>query len=176
MAARTRAEAIRAFLEPLRSALRCVTQSVLRERGHRYGPDQSRLLGFEGGSVRLKGTDLRLSVRISYRLVETPGERLPWTAEIVAYHYGFDDQDGKEILAYHWHPDGRVTEPHLHLGAGAVDGRLRPDLAGAHLPTRDITLQDVLRLAIAEFGVGSLRLDWEAVLHRTREAIARSID
>jgi hypothetical protein len=63
-----------------------------------------------------------------------------------------------------------MTAPHLHLGAGAAEGRLRPDLAGAHLPTGHIALQDVLRLAIAELGVRPTRPDWDDVLRTTREA------
>ena len=82
--------------------------------------------------------------------------------------YALYDVDGREVVAYHWHPEGRsgVTTPHLHLGTGASVGRR--DLAGAHLPTGRILLEDVLRLGVAELGVRPLRRDWREILERAR--------
>jgi hypothetical protein len=70
-----------------------------------------------------------------------------------------------------------VTFPHLHISHGAVRAEtleqaglsiahnaLRPDLSGAHLPTRSIPLHDVLWLAIAHFGARPRRADWLHVL------------
>lgn len=91
-----------------------------------------------------------------------------------AYRYHILDRDGREILAYHCHPDGvsSVTEPHLHLS-----GRLSPLDTGPrdipvrfdemHLPTGMVTLAQVVRLLITEFGVEPRRDDWEAVLSST---------
>jgi hypothetical protein len=170
LAARTPAEAIRGFLGPLASAISCVTKSIFVERRH-FGPTyRPREFALSESPVRLGGVRLGLSVRIGYRLIETPGERRPWSVDLVAYEYRLEDDNSREILSYHWHPEGRVTVPHLHLGAGAADGRLRPDLAGAHLPTGPIALQDVLRLAIAELGVRPTRPDWDDILRRSREA------
>jgi hypothetical protein len=86
----------------------------------------------------------------------------------VGYQYTLRDIDGREIIAYHWHPEGRshVTTPHIHLGPGAEMGRR--DLARAHLPTGQVMLEDVLRFAITELGVRPLRRDWSEVLDRTR--------
>ncbi len=76
-------------------------------------------------------------------------------------------------MDYHWHTEGRghVSNPHRHLGpAGQV--RHRP-LANAHLPTGDVALQDVLRLAIEEFEAQPLKPDWAEILRRTRRAFEK---
>jgi hypothetical protein len=93
---------------------------------------------------------------------------------IAGYQYALYDADDREILAYHWHPEGssHVTAPHLHLGAGAEVGRR--DLASALPPTGQITLEDVLRFAITDLGVRPLRRDWSEILHRTRRNRAGS--
>ena len=146
----------------------CVATSVFIERAPYPVPERLHQLTLSSDPVRLAATDLNLSVKITYRLAETSGERLPWSASTVAYRYTIEDRNGREIDAYHWHPDGRVTIPHLHLGAAVAEGRLRPDLAGTHLPTGHVTLQEVLRMAVVELGVRPLRPDWDEVLHRSQ--------
>lgn len=91
-----------------------------------------------------------------------------------AYRYHILDRDDREIVAYHWHPEGvsSVTEPHLHLS-----GRLNPldtgprdvpiPLGEMHLPTGTVTLTQVVRLLITEFGVEPRRDDWATVLSST---------
>ena len=71
----------------------------------------------------------------------------------MGYMFSMYDANHQEIIAFHWHPDGRspVTHPHLHIGAGARAGYER--LQKAHLPTGHITIHDVLRFAIADLGV-----------------------
>ena len=80
-----------------------------------------------------------------------PGEPDPWLVAIVAYQYTLLDEDQREILAFHLHPEGpsNVTTPHLHLGEGA--GQVRADLAAAHVPIGPLTLAAVTRLAIEAF-------------------------
>lgn len=86
-----------------------------------------------------------------------------------AYLFAIGDDSGRELIAYHWHPQGpsRVTGPHLHVHADIQLGSAW--LPKAHLPTGTVALQDVLRLAIEELGVEPLRDDWQAVLEASRE-------
>jgi hypothetical protein len=74
------------------------------------------------------------------------------------------EPEGPEIVAYHWHPGRRspIDFPHLHLGAGS--GVDREELHKAHLPTGRVELEDVLLMAIQEFGVRPRREDWEEIL------------
>lgn len=131
------------------------------------------ILGF-GDPVPLRGsTRVSLAVKMRYRIVQAEGERGPWQVSVAAYQYAFTDDAGREIVAYHWHPDGmsNVTAPHLHLEAGAHVGRL--DLAASHLPTGRVSLESIVRLAIEGFSVSPLRREWQSVLSRGDEAFAR---
>lgn len=91
------------------------------------------------------------------------------------YRYQILDAEGQEILAYHWHPVGvsPVTYPHLHLSGRLAPLDLGPGrepirLGGMHLPTGGrvgmVTLADVVRVLIDEFGVQSRRADWRRIL------------
>ena len=103
-----------------------------------------------------------------------------------AYQYGVDDTNGREMFAYHWHPHVEgVAYPHLHISRGAVmqafdavrlspsRNALQPQLADAHLPTRRIALEDVLRLLIEQFAVVPRRGDWDAALRLARRTFVR---
>ena len=144
--------------------------------------------------INLSGASrIALSVDHHYRIVRAD-DQARFRVTTAAYYYALRDiadpgAVAREILAYHWHPDVRLDDgtpiayPHLHVNRGAVrldiaDGvriepnrnLLRPDLALAHLPTRRIALEDVIRLAIEQFAVAPLRADWDATLRASREA------
>lgn len=84
----------------------------------------------------------------------------------VGYRYRVLDLEGRELVAYHWHPEGvsPVTYPHLHLSS-----RLAPIPVGrggepvalgeVHLPTGFVAFADVVRLLIVAFGVQPRRTD-----------------
>jgi hypothetical protein len=113
--------------------------------------------------VRLSGADLSLSVQVFARVSEQAGQA-PWTVSTFGYSYALREPEGPEIIAYHWHPGRRspIDFPHLHLGAGAGIGR--EELQKAHIPTGRVELEDVLLMAIREFGVRSRRDDWQEIL------------
>lgn len=86
----------------------------------------------------------------------------------VGYYDELLDAEGRGLLAYHWRPEGpsQVVTPHLHVG-----GRTSPlDLSKAHLPTGQVSLVAVVRMAITELGVEPLRPDWLVVLDRAESA------
>jgi hypothetical protein len=80
-----------------------------------------------------------------------PGEPDPWLVAIVAYQYTLLDEDQREILAFHLHPEGP-----------------------SHVPTGPLTLAAVTRLAIEAFGVQPLRTRWDATLRRSDVVLAAS--
>lgn len=94
-----------------------------------------------------------------------------WVVQLTAYGYELLDDQDRELLAYQWHPQGRsaVTWPHVHLGPATGD--LWRPMSRAHLPAGRIAVQDVLRLAIRDFGVPPRRANWEAVLDRTKRTL-----
>lgn len=165
-------EAVEHSIRRLQTALSCVTRDVLTVSRGAYG-DTTRVhaLAFAGGrSVLLgaaRGTQrVRLDVKIQFRHVEARDGT--WTASSAAYKYTVETNDGREVVAYHWHPDAHtpVTSPHVHLGSTVLrqDGVLGHR---AHVPTGRVPLQQVIRLAIAELGARPLREDWSDVLDRT---------
>jgi hypothetical protein len=180
--ARTVAEAVGTYLQSFQQALACVTRTVpgIEARGRDPSLPLHRLALNDGVPALLPGpARVRLGVTEQYR-IEPAEEGSGWRIRTVHYSYGIHDSDRREIVIYHWHPLGAVTHPHVHIGHGAVPtsllmqaglgiaaNALRPDLARAHLPTGPVSIEDVLRLAIADFGVRPRRADWETVLRQT---------
>ena len=84
--------------------------------------------------------------------------------EETGYRYAVIDAEGRDVLEYHWHPVGEspVVAPHLHIGYGAMIGRA--EIGGAHLPTGQVTISDILRMLIRDFSIAPRRSDWESVL------------
>jgi hypothetical protein len=112
-----------------------------------------------------------------------------WKVRTAAYFYGFDDDQGRELLAFHWHPEApeAVPYPHLHIGPGVVEmgslvsaglsaqhNALRPEIQGAHIPTSRIALEQVLALALRHFNVPPLRADWELVFQSALQEFEHS--
>lgn len=100
-----------------------------------------------------------------WRLSSGTGRADRWVAQIAGYEYRLEDREEREVLAFHWHPEGmsHVTEPHLHLSAASSPAAL-PDLARAHLPTGTVALRAVVRSLLRDFGVAPQRDDWQRVL------------
>ncbi len=142
--------------------LGCLTTAFVGAYGYRSSTGPHPLALAEGDVVRLTSdTDLGLTVLEEYDLIELPGSG--WEARTVSYFYEVA-QAGQKLLAYHWHPTGvsRFTAPHLHVrGRVEVGGRA---LEKAHLPTGIVNLEDIIRLAINDFGAVPLREDWQSVL------------
>lgn len=117
---------------------------------------------------------LSIHARMHVRATRHADRPEPWQVLIVAYQYTLLDQDQREILAFHLHPEGQshIVTPHLHLGAGA--GQLRADLGAAHIPTGPVTVAAIARLAIDGFSARPQRADWDGVLRRSDEALAAS--
>jgi hypothetical protein len=146
-------------------------------------------LTFARDPIRLAGAaQLLLSVSHRYRVLRS-GTAGPWKVETAAYYYEFEDALGRELLAFHWHPETvpDVPYPHLHIGRGVVamdsliaaglssqHNALRPEIAAAHIPTSRVALEHVLDLAIRHFSVPPLRPDWEAVFNHTLDQFRRT--
>jgi hypothetical protein len=120
LAARTPAEAVAAFVEPLGRAVSCITNAVINVRGG-YQPSVSphAITLNDGTAVRL-ASDLFIVISQWYRIVEDAESREPWNVSVIGYLCSLDVA-GQEIISYQWHPaaPSPVTFPHLHVGAGA---------------------------------------------------------
>ena len=106
MAGRTPQQAVKAFLEPIRLALSCVTAAQVSRTGDTADTEHVLLLA-EGQRVTLpctQGGPLAIRVTQHYRVVRAEGRGGPWKVKITAYYYTLEDGNGAEILSYQWHP------------------------------------------------------------------------
>jgi hypothetical protein len=157
---RNAAEAARAFLEPLQSALACVAHAKISAGEQRPGRTLTWVVNRGDGAALSNGRILHAAMR--YRLIEDDGEgRGPWRATTEGYMYKVTEQDGTEIVQWHWHPDGASPErdPHYHFAAVllATDGIFTPK---THVPSPRVTLEEVVRRCIDWFGAKPLCDDW----------------
>lgn len=168
-------EAVEAFLRPLRRVVSCITPRILDVRGG-YHPSQrphTVLIG-DGLPVKLAapgGLKLRFAHR--YQVIEAPERPGTWKVSSAGYAYALDDPGDQEIIAYHWHPEGRssIRFPHLHIATGA--GCRREELAAAHCPTGRISVEEFFRFAITDFKVAPLRPDWSDVFAEAQRDFER---
>ena len=181
MAGRNPNEANKNFVEPLRDAIKCVTKGQLSTGGPRQSLDSQPLVLTlnKGYPSKLNGdTGLKLKMSHHYRIVQGDGDRGPWKVTTVAYYYEIQNRQGSPLLAYHWDPrrSDTVIAPHLHLYVGNNKlcssiaeevGCLRLDKK--HLPTDRVSLEQVLRLLITEFGVIPTQSNWASILDRGEE-------
>ena len=109
-------------------------------------------------------------MRWDLTLVQLDPQQSP-TLVNVGYSIQILDAEGREILAYHWHPESvsPIDYPHMHLTSrvSVIDapGIGRPIALGdTHISTGVVALAHVARMLIEEFDVEPLRADWQAVL------------
>jgi hypothetical protein len=161
LAGSTPEEAQDAFIGPLQRALSCVCSAQLIVGWAQAGEVQALTVSDDPIALRTTGdrtNRLRLSIQQQYRLVEDPDPTLgPWKVSTRAYRYQVSDCDGKELLAWHWHPSSREQRPHLHVSGGRFHG--------CHLPTSRVSIEGILRLLVAELHVRPRRDDWMEVLN-----------
>jgi hypothetical protein len=161
LAARNPSQAVTNFLNPLNRVLSCLTKDIIVASGCDLNKIEAASLN-KGAPSRLRSNPaFFLSVLIQYKLTKAEGERGPWKVSTAAYAYGLHDKEQSEIISYHWHPGVGRRYPHLHLGAGSGVAQY---LEKVHVPTRRISLEEILRFAIEELRVRPLRRDWEKVL------------
>lgn len=123
-----------------------------------------------GDPVSLKGTTaLHFGMVLQYRLVQDSARR-GWAVQLAAYEYKVLDDQERELLVYHWHPEWRsqATLAHLHLGSTLVAESHRRRFGQRHLPTGLVALEDVLWLLLEELGVPPIRDDWRERLTEIR--------
>jgi len=120
--------------------------------------------------------DLKLSISFRYTVVNTAtvDNRMSYRVAESAYIYRILDRGDREVFAYHWHPNGlsSIVYPHFHLsGVGPIaltvpeSGSISDlSMSKAHFPTGHVTLQQVIRLLIEDFGVEPRTPGWREAL------------
>lgn len=132
------------------------------------GPGDVEAFTLSEDPIKLKlrsGGRAGLSLAQQFVVVKTEDpDRGPWKVSTLGYWYRLEDDAGKEIIAWHWHPLGQSSfgTPHLHVGA--------PRLSNLHVPCERVSMESVIRFLITEFDVKPTRRDWEGVLDRAERA------
>jgi len=100
---------------------------------------------------------LLLSLNQVYDIVEAEGERGRYKVATRSYIYTLYDKDG-EIVGFHYHPDQTpdIGFCHMHFR--------RSDYKRAHFPTGRVAIEEVVALAIRDFGVAPRRDDHEEII------------
>ena len=123
--------------------------------------------------LRCDTRQMYLAVAHYYRIIEDASVAgLQWKVATAGYSYILHGDEGKEMFAYQWHPQGPspVTTPHVHLGPAL--GVADPNLPKVHVPTARVSLERVIRLAI-ELGAQPIKQDWDAILTQTESAFVQ---
>jgi hypothetical protein len=158
---RTAAQGREAFLAPLRRGLSCITDAQLYAAAK--SPGEVEALTLSDDPLRLRCGDMaavaHVNLRIGhrYRLVS---DEDGWHVSTVAYEYYLLEDGGNELVAWHWHPESRVTSPHIHAPADPVHRRM-------HIPSGRISIESVLRMLVTDFGVQPMPAhvgDWEGIV------------
>ncbi len=89
--------------------------------------------------------------------------------ETTSWEYRLLDNSLREIISYHWHPESRSTviTPHFHIGSTILDTQgheLGRTFSKMHMPSGEVTIADVVRALIEEFGVVPIHERWDDVL------------
>ena len=110
--------AVGTFVSTFQQALSCLTLARFNAEGYRPIDLPYRAALRDGEPVALAGSSLQLLVVIRYQTVRAAAMRNSWTVQLAAYDDEIVDANGREIVAYQWHPQSRspVTWPHFHLG------------------------------------------------------------
>lgn len=146
MPGRNPQQAVDAFLQPLRDALRLLDGVakilVSPKDGYRVGQRYSwQLNGADGVDLGAVG---RFIASMEFEIIDTDpaGNEYghPYRVTTRSYHYKLRGRDGDDQWRMHWHPDGRsrVKVPHLH----------RPPDLKQHWPTGRLTLENAVAWCI----------------------------
>ena len=172
MPGRSARDAHESFFTAYQRAIACVSRTaVVVTTGIRQRSEPHTAFLNRGASVPLQGEGSpQFLLRFEYTIGREAFGSL-WGVQPQGYWYELDLADGRELLAFHWHPHakGAAASPHLHLGPAT--GITYRRLAAAHIPTGPLFLQTVLEFAIDELSVEAQRTDWREVLRRARLAM-----
>ena len=123
-----------------------------------------------GRPVRLSN-GMYLNVQMTLRVIRTPGPgapRLETLRSAYRYQAGHDLDDPKPMFVYEYSRNAPQAYPrcHLHVFAAPDHYPLERPFPRLHLPTRRITLEQIVWHLIREHGVQPRRDDWHDVLWR----------
>ena len=109
MPSRTAYEAAINHEENVQLLVSCVTRSVVKVAGGYFqGASRPHRLELNNGRPVALGGESRLMLKLQqhFHIDNTDGRGGAWAVRLVGYHYAVYDHRHREILVYHWHPQG----------------------------------------------------------------------
>ncbi|MDE2869586.1 MAG: hypothetical protein OXR64_00125 [Chloroflexota bacterium] len=165
----------RDFLRRIREVYKLVTASELSDAwlghdvlivGHGVSPSSRR------GQPVLLSNGMYLNVELTLRVYRSPVPRLETVRATYSYQAGNLPHDLRPVFSYQFDRETRFPYPRCHLHVYASPTGYAQDRAFSrlHLPTRRITLEQIVWHLIQDHGVQPRRPDWHHVLwrHETR--------
>lgn len=172
MPGRSPAEAVDAFLGPLKEAVRCIgSTGFALSTGARGDVGETHTWALNWGQPIALGDGFQFDASMYFETLDQGASRRSerFRVSTRAYLYSVKGPDGSELISAHWHPTGKSheTRPHWHLGSAAIS----PDgvfLERAHIPSPRISFEHMIRWIIESIpGVDPAVEDWDRQLERT---------
>jgi hypothetical protein len=141
---KTPQEAADNFIYYLRETLTCLSSQFVS--AYRQSDKLFKVYYEPYARVRVHGGDYyQVSITQIFRVIPDPREDKQFKARTQEYSYSLlGDDDGHELLSYHWHPnDPGVKYPHLHIA----------ELKRIHFPTSRVCLEDFVSLLFRDYDV-----------------------
>lgn len=115
--------------------------------------------------------NVQMTLRINRESTEPPRVRLETTRATYTYQAGDNLDEPGLVFSYQYDRSSSSPYPrcHLHVHATPADYPSGKPFPRLHLPTRRITLEQVVWHLIQEHGVQPRRDDWHEVLWRHEE-------
>jgi hypothetical protein len=99
--------------------------------------------------------------------VPTDREFGPYRVSTRKYEYSLDDDDEREIVAFHWHPrEQGFDDPHIHISPGA--GTLLEVFHRAYIPTGRVTFEDFIGFLIRDFAIKARNTAYKRLLEASK--------
>ncbi len=129
--------------------------------GHRISPPS-----YRGQPVRLNN-GMFLNIEIALQ-INRASQRLETTAATFTYQAGADNDSPCPVFTYHYDQHSRARYPrcHMHVHAAPQHYVGERSFSRLHLPTRRLTVEQIVWHLIQEHGVQPRRADWHQVLWR----------
>ena len=161
----------RDFLHRIREVYKLVAATELSDAwlgndvlivGHGVTPSSRR------GQPVLLSNGLYLNVELTLRAYRRPVPHLETIRSTYSYQAGNRPDDRLPVFSYQFDRDTPFPYPrcHLHVYAAPMGYALDRPFPRLHLPTRRITLEQVVWHLITEHGVQPRRPDWHDILWR----------
>jgi hypothetical protein len=157
------AEAVRAYVAPLQQSMSCFGNAVIRPDG--YEPGVLHTITLPSPTIELL-TQRDEILNLSFiQHFDIENRWFGWKVCTRCYMYAVEDDGGREIVAFHWHPDlqGDNSSPHMHICAGAGE-RIRSEIREIHFPTPRLAFEEIALMLIEDFEVVAERPDAVDVL------------